>query len=64
MLSYNLESSDLPSPLGVKAHSTQVMAASRAFPVLQRCRVFYAPRIRQVLDKDLRATPGSAILLP
>ncbi len=43
MLSYNLESSDLPSPLGVKAHSTQGIAASKAFPVLQRCRVFYAP---------------------
>ncbi len=31
MLSYDLESSDLPSPLGVKAHSTQGMAASKAF---------------------------------
>ncbi len=33
MLSYNLESSDLPSPLGAKAHSTQSMAASKAFLV-------------------------------
>ncbi len=64
MLSYNLESSDLPSPLGVKAHSTQVMAASKAFPSLQRCKVVYAPYIRQALDKDLRATPGSSVLLP
>ncbi len=43
MLSYNLESSDLPSPLGVKAHSTQGMAASKAFLVLQRCRVAEFP---------------------
>ncbi len=64
MLSYNLESSDLPLPLGAKAHSTQGMAASKAFLVLQRCRVVYAPHIRQVLDKDLRATPGSSVLLP
>ncbi len=64
MRSYNLESSDLPSPLGVKAHSSQGMAASKAFPVLQHCRVVYAPHIRQVLDKDLQATPGSSFLLP
>ncbi len=62
MLSYNLESSDLPLPLGAKAHSTQGMAASLA--LLQRCRVVYTPHIRQVLDKDLRATPGSSVLLP
>ncbi len=35
------------------------MAASKAFLVLQRCRVVYAPNIRQVLDKDLRAVQGS-----
>ncbi len=64
MRSYNLESSDLPSPLGVKARSSQGMAASKAFSVLQRCRVVYAPHIRQVLDKDLQATPGSSFLLP
>ncbi len=60
MLSYNLEYSDLSSPLGVKAHSTQGLVASKAFPVLQRCRVVYASHIRQGLDKDLRATPGSS----
>ncbi len=64
MLFYNLESSDLPSPLGVKAHSTQGMSAPKAFLVLQCCRVVYAPHIRQVLDNDLRATPGSSVLLP
>ncbi len=64
MLSYNLESSNLPSPLGAKAHSTQVMAPSMAFLVLQYCRVVCAPHIRQVLDKDLRATPVSSVLLP
>ncbi len=31
MISYDLESSDLPLPLGVKAHSTQGMVASNAF---------------------------------
>ncbi len=30
MLSYNLESSDLPSPLGAKAHSSHGMVASKA----------------------------------
>ncbi len=64
MLFYNLESSDLPSPLGVKAHSTQGMSAPKAFLVLQCCRVVYAPHIRQVLDNVLRATPGSSVLLP
>ncbi len=63
MLSYNLESSDIPSPLGAKAHLTQSMEASKAFLVLQHCRMFYAPHIRQVLDKDFRATPGSSVLL-
>ncbi len=63
MLFYNLESSDLPSPLGAKAHYSQGMAASKAFLVLQRCRVVYAPHIHQVLNKDLRATPGSSVLL-
>ncbi len=53
MLSYNLEFSELPSNLGVKAHSTQSMAASKAFLVLQLCRVVYALHICQVLDKDL-----------
>ncbi len=33
MLSYNLESSDLPSPLGVKAHSTQGDAAGWSTPL-------------------------------
>ncbi len=62
--SYNFESSDLPSPLGAKAHSTHGMAASKAFLVLQCCRVVHAPNVRQVLDKDLRATLGSSVLLP
>ncbi len=64
MLSYNLESSDLPSPFGAKAYLSQGMAATKAFLELQCCRVVYAPHIRQVLDKDLRATLGSSVLLP
>ncbi len=50
------ESSDLPSPLGVKSHSTRSVAASKAFlagvPMLdhlQRCGMVYAPHICQVL---------------
>ncbi len=62
MLSYNLESSDLP--FGSQGSLNLGMAASKAFLVLQRCRVVYAPHIRQVLAKDLRATPGSSVLLP
>ncbi|KAL0194815.1 hypothetical protein M9458_008387, partial [Cirrhinus mrigala] len=53
------ESSDLPSPLGVKAHSTRAMAASKALmlgvPVQDICNAagwFY--------NLDIRATPGSS----
>ncbi len=47
------ESSDLPSLMGVKAHSTRSVAASKAFlPYtghLQRCGMVYAPDLYQVL---------------
>ncbi len=64
MRSYNLESSDLPSPLGVKAHSSRGMAASKAFPALQRYRVVYTLTFNRSYDLDVRATPGSSVLLP
>ncbi len=55
MLFYSLESSDLPSTLGVKAHSTRSVAASKAFLEvclcrhLQCCGMVYAPHVRQIL---------------
>ncbi len=38
MLFYSLGSSDLPSPLGVKAHSTRSVTASKAFLEVCLCR--------------------------
>ncbi len=71
MLSYNLESSDLPSPLGVKAHSTQGMAASKAFlagvPMQDICDAagWSMPlTFVRFYDLDLRANPGSSVILP
>ncbi len=71
MLSYDLESSDLPSPLGVKAHSTQGMAASKAFlagvPMQDICDAggLSTPlTFIRFYDLDLYATPGSSVLLP
>ncbi|MCJ8749920.1 hypothetical protein PDJAM_G00193080 [Pangasius djambal] len=49
------ESSGLPSPLGVKAHSTEGVAASR-FGVVWRFARFYG--------MDIRATPSSSVLVP
>ncbi len=70
MLSYNLKSSDLPSPLGVKAHSTQGMVASKAFlagvPMQDICDAAWSTPLTFIrfYDLDLRATPGSSVLLP
>ncbi len=65
------ESSDLPSPLGVKAHSTRGMAASKAFfagvPIQDICDAagWSTPlTFVRFYDLDLQATPGSAVLLP
>ncbi len=71
MLFYSLESSDLPSPLGVKAHSTRSVAASKAFlagvPMQDICNAagWSTPlTFVRFYDLDLRATPGSSVLLP
>ncbi len=65
------ESSDLPSPLGVKAHSTRSVAASKAFlagvPMQDICNAagWSTPlTFVRFYDLDLRATPGSSVLLP
>ncbi len=65
------ESSDLPSPLGVKAHSTRCMETSKAFlagvHILDICDAagWSTPlNFVRFYDLDLRATPGSSVLLP
>ncbi len=65
------ESSYLPSPLGVKAHSTRGMAASKAFltgvPIQDICDAagWSTPlTFVRFYDLDLQATPGSSVLLP
>ncbi len=70
-ISIAYESSDLPSPLGVKAHSTRGVAASKAFlagvPMQDICNTagWSTPlTFIRFYDLDLRATPGSSVLLP
>ncbi len=65
------ESSDLPSPLGVKAHSTRGMSASKAFlagvPIQDICDAagWSMPlTFVRFHDLDLQATPRSSVLLP
>ncbi len=65
------ESSDLPSPLVVKAHSTGSMAASKAFmagvPMQDICDAagWSTPlTFVRFYDLDLRATPVFTFLLP
>ncbi len=65
------ESSDLPSPMGVKAHSTRSVAASKAFlasvPMQDICNaVGWSTPLTFVrfYGLDMRATPGSSVLSP
>ncbi|KAL0148327.1 hypothetical protein M9458_056389 [Cirrhinus mrigala] len=65
------ESSDLPSPLGVKAHSTRSMAASKAFlagvPMQDICNAagWSTPlTFVRFYDLDMRVSPGSSVLRP
>ncbi len=65
------ESSGLPSPLGVKAHSTQSVAASKAFlsgvAMQDICNTagWSTPlTFVRFYDLDIHTTPGSSILLP
>ncbi len=64
------ESSDLPSPLGVKAHTTRSMAASKVFlagvPMQDICDTagWSTPlTFIRFYDLDLQATSGSSVLL-
>ncbi len=65
------ESFDLLSPLGVKAHSTRGMAASKAFlagvPIQDICDAagWSTPlTFVRFYNLDLQATPGTSVLLP
>ncbi len=65
------ESSDLPSPMGVKAHSTRNVAASKAFfegvPLQDTCNAagWSTPlTFVQFYGLDLRANPGYSVLSP
>ncbi len=65
------ESSDPPSPLGIKAHSTRRMAASKAFlagvPMQDMCDTAGWSKpltFVRFYDLDLQATPGFYVLLP
>ncbi|XP_053090651.1 uncharacterized protein LOC128318504 [Pangasianodon hypophthalmus] len=70
-ISLAFESSGLPSPLGVKAHSTRAVAASKAFlagvSLQDICNVagWSTPlTFARFYDLDTRATPGSSVLVP
>ncbi len=70
-IAMSYESSGLPSPLGVKAHSTRSVAASKAFlsgdPMLEICNAadWSTPlTFVRFYDLDVRATPGSSVLSP
>ncbi len=65
------ESSDLPSPMGVKDHSTRSVTASKAFlagvPIQDICNaVGWSTHLTFVrfYSLDMRATPGSSVLSP
>ncbi|KAL0173132.1 hypothetical protein M9458_033443, partial [Cirrhinus mrigala] len=70
-ISQAYEFSDLPSPLGVKAHSTQGISVSKAFmsgvPMQDICDVagWSTPlTFIRFYDLDLRVAPGSTVLRP
>ncbi len=65
------ESSELPSPMGVRAHSTSSVAASKAFlagvPIQDICNAagWSTPlTFVRFYGLDMRGTPGSSILSP
>ncbi|KAI2653858.1 ORF V: Enzymatic polyprotein [Labeo rohita] len=65
------EASDLPPPLGVRAHSTRSMAASKAFlagvPLQDICNAagWSTPlTFVRFYELDLRVSPGSSVLAP
>ncbi len=65
------ESSDLPSPLGVKAHTIRSMAASKVFlagvhmqDICDTAGWSTPLTFVRFYDLDLQATSGSSVLLP
>ncbi|KAI2664367.1 enzymatic polyprotein [Labeo rohita] len=69
-ISQAYDSSGLPSPLGVKAHSTRSISASKAFfagvPIQDICNApgWSSPlTFVRFYELDLRAAPGSSVLL-
>ncbi|KAI2660382.1 DNA-directed RNA polymerase subunit B' [Labeo rohita] len=65
------EASDLPPPLGVRAHSTRSMAASKAFlagvPMQDICNAagWSSPlTFVRFYELDLRVSPGTSVLCP
>ena len=70
-ISLAFKSSGLPSPLGVKAHSTRAVVASKAFlagvSLQDICNAagWSTPlTFARFYDLDTRATPGSSVLVP
>ncbi len=70
-ITVSYESPDLPSPLGVKTHSTRSMAASKAFlagvlmqDICDTAGWSTLLKFVRFYDLYLRATPGSSVLLP
>ncbi|KAL0148119.1 hypothetical protein M9458_056589 [Cirrhinus mrigala] len=65
------EASDLPPPLGIRAHSTRSMAASKAFlagvPMQDICNAagWSSPlTFVRFYELDLRVSPGASVLCP
>ncbi len=70
-ITMSYESSGLPSPLGVKAHSTQSVATSKAFlsgvAMQDICNTagWSTPlTFVRFYDLNIRTAPGSSVLLP
>ncbi len=70
-INISYESSQLPSPMGVRAHSTQSMVDSKAFsagvPIQDICNTagWSTPlTFVRFYCIDMRATPGSSVLSP
>ncbi len=70
-INISYESSDLPSPMGVKAHSTRSVTAAKAFlagvPIQDICNAagWSTPlTFVRFYGLDMQATPGSSVLSP
>ncbi len=70
-INISYESSQLPSPMGVRAHSTRSVAASKAFlagvPIQDICNAAGWSTLLTFVrfyGLDMRSTPGSSVLSP